>query len=162
MVEEQLNEQMARAVGGDELACAALYYAFSPAVLRLALGLLNDLADAEDDLDEPTVEPSRFQSSAGRFPGGWVAFPIGWQSIPEERWLARETRLAIEGAIAALPPNQREVVTLRDVEGWSSDEVCNVLGIAETNQRVLLHRGRAKVRRALEQYLNLDREGRAA
>ncbi len=122
----------------------------------------SDLAGPEDGLDEPAVEPDRFQGANGRYPGGWVTFPASWQSVPDDVWLARETRLVIDGAIAALPPNQREVVTLRDIEGWSSDEVCNVLRIAETNQRVLLHRGRAKVRRALEQYLNLDREGRAA
>ncbi len=122
----------------------------------------SDLAGPEDGLDEPAVEPDRFQGANGRYPGGWVTFPASWQSVPDDVWLARETRLVIDGAIAALPPNQREVVTLRDIEGWSSDEVCNVLRIAETDQRVLLHRGRAKVRRALEQYLNLDREGRAA
>jgi RNA polymerase sigma-70 factor (ECF subfamily) len=57
------------------------------------------------------------------------------------------------GAIAALPGSQREVITLRDVEGWSSEEVCNVLEISETNQRVLLHRARTKVRQALDDYL---------
>ena len=57
-------------------------------------------------------------------------------------------------AIAALPPAQREVVTLRDVEGWTAEEVCNVLEISDTNQRVLLHRGRSSVRRALERHLD--------
>ncbi len=59
----------------------------------------------------------------------------------------------IEEAIASLPRAQREVITLRDVEGWTAEEVCNALGIADTNQRVLLHRGRARVRSALERYL---------
>ena len=51
------------------------------------------------------------------------------------------------------PPSQRKVVSLRDSEGWTAEEVCNILQISETNQRVLLHRGRSRVRRALERYL---------
>ncbi len=72
---------------------------------------------------------------------------------PEDWLLSRELREHIEAAIAALPPKQREVIVLRDVEGWPANEVCNVLGISETNQRVLLHRARAKVRDALAPYL---------
>ncbi len=64
-----------------------------------------------------------------------------------------EVRSLIHAAIDSLPPSQREVVTLRDSEGWTTEEVCNILQITETNQRVLLHRGRSRVRRALEQYL---------
>ena len=74
--------------------------------------------------------------------------------MPESRLLALETLQRVESAIARLPDAQREVVTMRDVNGWSSAEVCNVLGITETNQRVLLHRGRTKVRRALEEYFD--------
>jgi RNA polymerase sigma-70 factor (ECF subfamily) len=74
--------------------------------------------------------------------------------VPEERFLSAETRAGIEAVIAGLPPSQREVITLRDIEGWRSDEVCNALSISETNQRVLLHRARSKVRRALEQELS--------
>ena len=77
--------------------------------------------------------------------------PRAW---PEDRLLANETRLVIERAIERLPPSQRTVITLRDVEGWTADEVRNTLELSETNQRVLLHRARAKVRRALEQYLS--------
>lgn len=94
---------------------------------------------------EPTVDRSRFLGT-----GQWAAPPGAW---PEERLLGDETRAVIETAIAALPAMQGLVVTLRDVEGWSADEVRNALDLSETNQRVLLHRGRAKVRQALEQYL---------
>ncbi len=73
--------------------------------------------------------------------------------MPAERALARETRELIAAAIDRLPPVQRAVIRLRDVEGFSSEEVCNVLRLSETNQRVLLHRARTKVRKALEDYL---------
>ena len=72
--------------------------------------------------------------------------------MPEERFLARETLAQVQRAIEALPPSQREVITLRDLDGWTAEEVCNALELSETNQRVLLHRARAKVRRALESY----------
>lgn len=65
-----------------------------------------------------------------------------------------ETRARIQEALDALPVNQRSVLTLRDIEGFSSAEVCNMLDISETNQRVLLHRARACVRQALEAWLN--------
>jgi RNA polymerase sigma-70 factor (ECF subfamily) len=95
---------------------------------------------------EPTVDPSRFRNP--QFPGGWTKFPEPWEHLD-----ARETRHVIAGAIEALSPAQRLVLSLRDVEGWSADEVCNVLELSETNQRVLLHRARAKVRAALEEHL---------
>jgi RNA polymerase sigma-70 factor, ECF subfamily len=106
----------------------------------------------EAEGDEPAVEPERFDAT-GRWAGHWSSTPIRFDDLPEDRLLAAETRAVIDDAIAALPPNQRAVVTLRDVQGWSSDEVRNVLDISETNQRVLLHRGRSAVRRALERYL---------
>ena len=70
--------------------------------------------------------------------------------------LAAETRNVIEEAIERLPETQRTVITLRDVEGWSAEEVCNALTLSETNQRVLLHRARAAVRSALERYMEDD------
>ena len=75
-----------------------------------------------------------------------------WET-PEEKLLSGETRDVILETIKELPPAQREVITLRDVEGWPSNEVCDALEISETNQRVLLHRARAKVRAAIEGYL---------
>jgi RNA polymerase sigma-70 factor (ECF subfamily) len=83
---------------------------------------------------------------------------VRFGDLPDERLLAAELRSVVEQAIAALPPSQRAVVSLRDVEGWSSEEVRNVLDVSETNQRVLLHRGRSGVRRALERYLNETNE----
>ena len=100
---------------------------------------------ALQDPAEPAVEPDRFSAS-----GEWAAPPEPW---PEAALLAAETRERLAEAIAALPPTQRAVITLRDVEGWSSEEVRNALDLSETNQRVLLHRARSKVRAALESYL---------
>ena len=103
--------------------------------------------------EEPAVEADRFQGSDGRFPGGWAAFPIAWDTVPEERLLARETRELVDAAIKRLPPRQQEVIVLRDVEGWSAQEVCDALALSAANQRVLLHRARSRVRASLESYL---------
>jgi RNA polymerase sigma-70 factor (ECF subfamily) len=102
---------------------------------------------------ESAVDPDRFQGRAGRFSGGWISFPERWDEQPEERYLSTEGVDVARQAIAALPPAQCEVVTLRDVEGWSSDDVSEALGITPGNQRVLLHRGRSRVRAALERAL---------
>jgi RNA polymerase sigma-70 factor (ECF subfamily) len=100
---------------------------------------------------EAAVDPGRFlPDDHPQHPGGWAAPPRG---LPEERLLAAEARDVIAAAIDALPANQRAVISLRDVEGWSSEEVCNALDVSEVNQRVLLHRARSRVRQALEDYL---------
>jgi RNA polymerase sigma-70 factor (ECF subfamily) len=97
--------------------------------------------------DEAPVEPERFAAS-----GFWTVPPNRWDDAPEALVLRKEARAHIERELEALPAAQRTVVTLRDLDGWSSDEVCNVLEVSETNQRVLLHRGRARLRAALERY----------
>ena len=99
--------------------------------------------------DEPAVSPDRFQGRRGERPGWWASPPRRWED-PESHVEAAETRAALEGAIAALPRRQREALLLRDVLGVPSGEACTVLGLSEGNQRVLLHRARAKVRAALE------------
>jgi RNA polymerase sigma-70 factor (ECF subfamily) len=103
------------------------------------------------DDDEPAVDPDRFLGDGSRFPGHWAAPPRPWEG--GERLLEREALELVEREIAKLPPAQAVVITMRDVEGLGSDEVCNALDISETNQRVLLHRARSKVRRALEEYM---------
>jgi RNA polymerase sigma-70 factor (ECF subfamily) len=114
----------------------------------------SSLVDPETEPFEPAVDPARFlPADHPNWPHHWASPPRSWSDTPEERLLSGETRQCIRDAIAALPPHQREIITLRDVDGWSSEEVCNVLGITETNQRVLLHRARSKVRRALAEYL---------
>jgi RNA polymerase sigma-70 factor (ECF subfamily) len=106
------------------------------------------LSTFEDD--EAAVPADRFLDESARFPGHWSAPPAAW---PDERLVAAETMAVIRRAIDRLPDAQRTVITLRDVEGLDADEVCNALDLTETNQRVLLHRARAKVRHALEEYM---------
>jgi len=102
--------------------------------------------------DGPSVPEERFRGPDDRWAGHWVSPPQDW-GRPEQELLSAETRGQLAEAIDALPDAQRRVISLRDVQGWSADEVCNVLGLSETNQRVLLHRARTKVRAALDEYL---------
>jgi RNA polymerase sigma-70 factor, ECF subfamily len=109
--------------------------------------------------DTPAVDPDRFFPAGHVWAGHWAIPPQSWAPAPDAAALDGESRDLIADAIAALPPEQRRVLLLRDVEGWPAAEVCHVLGLSETNQRVLLHRARANVRRALETYYR--GEGRA-
>jgi RNA polymerase sigma-70 factor (ECF subfamily) len=110
---------------------------------------------AEEGGDEPAVEPERFQGRRGEQPGSWARPPVEW-AAPEEKLAMAEARQVMLEAIAALPPRQREVITLRDIQGLSAEEARNALGVKETNQRVLLHRARSKVRAALERYFDTE------
>jgi RNA polymerase sigma-70 factor (ECF subfamily) len=101
---------------------------------------------------EPSVDPDRFLHE-GRWAGFWGS-PPSTQHVPEARVLAVEAGDRLAAAIDALPPAQRVVLTLRDVQGFSAAEVCELLELSEANQRVLLHRGRSKVRAQLERYLD--------
>lgn len=109
---------------------------------------------AGDDVDKagPSIPPERFRGPDDRWAGHWATPPQQW-ARPDHELVSAETRAVIAAAIQALSPAQRQVITLRDVEGWSAEEVCNVLALTETNQRVLLHRARTKVRRALDDYM---------
>jgi RNA polymerase sigma-70 factor (ECF subfamily) len=103
------------------------------------------------DESAPSVDPERFLGDDTGFPGHWADPPQRWEGSAS--LLERETLELIERTIAELPSTQAIVITMRDVAGFDSEEVCNALAISETNQRVLLHRARSKVRRALEEYL---------
>jgi RNA polymerase sigma-70 factor (ECF subfamily) len=105
----------------------------------------------EEGGDGPAVDADRFQRH-GEQRGAWARPPVEWEGA-ETRIEADETRRALLEAIAALPPRQREVIALRDIQGYSAAEACNALGLTETNQRVLLHRARSKVRAALEEHM---------
>jgi RNA polymerase sigma-70 factor (ECF subfamily) len=104
--------------------------------------------------DEPAMDPSCFRDS-GRWQGWWVS-PDVVGHLPERLLLSKEARAKIDAVIATLPANQRVVVTLRDIQGMTAQETCDVLGVSEANQRVLLHRARAKLRTALDAYIRDD------
>jgi RNA polymerase sigma-70 factor (ECF subfamily) len=112
----------------------------------------SSLPPHDTDLSEPAVDPERFLPADSQWSGHWISFPSRWQEMPEERMLSQEMRIYLEKAIEALPPNQRQIIILRDIEGWTAEETCGFLGISEGNQRVLLHRARSKVRGVLEKY----------
>jgi RNA polymerase sigma-70 factor (ECF subfamily) len=109
------------------------------------------LASADAAGPDPSVDPSHFfgRDHAPR-PFFWVTDPSEW---PEDALLAAETRAVIWGAVQELPDSQRLVISLRDLEGWAPEEVCEALGISDGNQRVLLHRARSRVREVLNGYL---------
>ena len=115
------------------------------------------LAGASDEPD-PSVDPDRFLGPDSPHPGAWAAPPVAW---PQEKLLEKETLGVIEMAIDELPEAQRDVILLRDVDGWTPMEVSDALGITDGNQRVLLHRARSRVRAALETYLNPEIAGGA-
>ena len=105
---------------------------------------------------EASVDADRFQGAdAQRWPYHWSAPPRAWT---QEKALERETLGVVKEAISELPDTQREVIRLRDVEGWSAGEVADALEISDVNQRVLLHRARSRVREALESYLDPEPE----
>ena len=115
-----------------------------------------ELAQEAGSAHEPALPTDRFQGPGEQHPRRWVSFPTAWSTDPESAVLSAETRNLIAKTIAGLPDGQRIVITLRDVEGWESAEVCSVLELSETNQRVLLHRARSKVRAVLEQHLTSE------
>ena len=114
----------------------------------------SSLIRAEVGGEEPSLPTETFLAREhADHPGGWAMVPAAWPTDPDGRLIAGETRERISAAIEALPPAQQTVISLRDIVGWSSEEVRNTLEISESNQRVLLHRARAKVRKALADYV---------
>lgn len=109
---------------------------------------------AGDEAAEPfaAVDADRFQGSQDRYPGHWMRRPEKWDLDPERRLLNDQAMEALEQAVGRLPEAQQLVLRMRDIDGSSGEEVCNILGISETNQRVLLHRARSRVRKDMEIY----------
>ncbi len=113
-----------------------------------ALGNGDETTLEEHDPSAPAVDPARFQSN-----GMWSAPPRRWNDAADRLLMNRQGLEQLKRALDSLPQAQRAVVVLRDIEGLASDEVCNVLELSETNQRVLLHRARTKLRTLLEDYI---------
>ena len=113
---------------------------------------LSEIAADEASGEDLGVSRDRFFDS-GRWAGMWSTAVSRWEDLPEERLVSGELRATLLEAIDALPRMQRAVITLRDVEGWPADEVCDYLGLANGNQRILLHRARAAARLAIERYV---------
>ncbi len=112
------------------------------------------LAAEEAGGDFTAVEPGRFlPADHDRWPHHWATPPARWEESPERSLQSGETVALVRRAIQALPPMQRLVITMRDLEEWDGAEICNALSISQSNQRVLLHRARATVRAALEDHL---------
>ena len=111
----------------------------------------------DDEAGGPTVDPDRFLSADHpRFAGHWAAYPANWSALPHDRLMSRETMAAVKDAIEQLPERQRAVIALRDIGGFSPEEVCAALDLSDGNQRVLLHRARARVRAVLEVVLEVE------
>jgi RNA polymerase sigma-70 factor, ECF subfamily len=102
----------------------------------------------------PAVDPERFRGPHEQYTGGWRSFPANWSAAAGSIVEDRETLRVAMRAIAELPLTQQTVIRMRDVEGYSSEEVCEVLDVSEANQRVLLHRARSRVRAALERHID--------
>jgi RNA polymerase sigma-70 factor (ECF subfamily) len=113
----------------------------------------SSMEERSENPTELSVDPARFHTADHpTSPHHWRTPPRIWGESPEEWLLSAETQTLIRRAIDGLPHSQRDVISMRDIEGWESKEVSAILSISEANQRVLLHRARSRVRRALEEY----------
>ena len=114
----------------------------------------SSLEDEAGSPGEPAVSPERFRPADDKWPHNWAVPPRSWGESADAKLLSSETMELVKRAIDALPPAQQQVITLRDIEGLTAEDVCNVLTISETNQRVLLHRARSRVRAQLERHFS--------
>lgn len=113
----------------------------------------SSLAPQDLEPGEPSVEPDRFLGDGDRWTSHWASSPRRFDELPEGKLISRETMAIVQEVVESLPEAQRVVITMRDIAGYDSEDVCDALGISEGNQRVLLHRARTRVRRALEEYV---------
>ena len=151
---------LARLRAGDERAFEALVERHYGTMLAVARGYVKSRAVADEVVQEAWLgvlkglDPDRFRGQQDAFPGHWRQYPSDWEVLPEESLLGRETLDLVMRVVSELPPAQRQVITLRDISGFSADEVCAALDVSAGNQRVLLHRARSRVRAALEGHLD--------
>jgi RNA polymerase sigma-70 factor (ECF subfamily) len=107
-----------------------------------------------EDEEGPTIDPERFRATGETGAGHWRAEPGDWSMLPEERLLGREAIAVVRRAVERLPARQARVIAMRDIAGFSPDQVSALLGVTRGNQRILLHRARARVRAALERHID--------
>jgi RNA polymerase sigma-70 factor (ECF subfamily) len=117
----------------------------------------SDLARDPQEHDPDPLDALFFDAAHPRWPHSWTSVMPAWNRLPEERLLSRELRTTVEAAVETLPDGQRTVFSLRDLDHWTAEEVCNALAISDSNQRVLLHRARLNMRAALERYFDGER-----
>jgi RNA polymerase sigma-70 factor (ECF subfamily) len=108
----------------------------------------------EPEGTEAAVDPDRFRGPDDGFPGHWNRYPSDWRSLPENVVTGQETTEVVMRTIAELPAQQRTVISMRDVHGWTAEEVCAALDLSPGNQRLLLHRARSRLRAALERHFD--------
>ena len=108
-----------------------------------------------EDAEQSVSRERFFAESHPRWAGMWSTLVDSWDGVPHERLLGDEAQAQLRKVVERLPANYAAVFTLRDVEGWPADEVCSLLGLTPENQRVLLHRARARIRSALESYFEV-------
>jgi RNA polymerase sigma-70 factor, ECF subfamily len=123
-------------------------------VVRVAAPLAARADGASPDTTRPAVEPGRFRGGHDAFPGHWRAYPRDWRALPDEVRRGADARRVVEGAVAALPVEQRAIIAIRDMVGCASAEACAVLGVPDTVARRRLHQARCRVRAALERHLD--------
>ena len=146
-----------KGLGRFERRCSLKTWLFRILTNRARTRALRDgrtisFSDLGGDSEQPAVDPARFNRR-----GRWQQPPASWNASPESHFFASELMSVVQEALATLPPAQRMVVTLRDVEGLSPKDVCALLDISEANHRVLLHRARARLRNAIEEHLARSR-----
>jgi RNA polymerase sigma-70 factor, ECF subfamily len=143
-----------RGLDGFEARSSIRTWIFSILVRRARTMATRDARQSSGpaDANHPSAD-EEWNPGQGRR-GLWVQTPVPWAfEDPAAIYQSQEALEVLQTALDRLPESQRRVVLLRDVEGLPATDVCNILDLSETNQRVLLHRGRAQLRRALDQYM---------
>lgn len=126
----------------------------SARALRVRNGRTVPFSSLEPEGTEAAVDPDRFRGPDDGFPGHWSRYPSDWRSLPENVVTGQETMAVAMRAIAELPARQGTVIGMRDIHGWTAEEVCAALDLSPGNQRLLLHRARSRVRAALERHFD--------
>ena len=151
IVREAWLDLLGRLATFDERASLKIY--LCGVVIGRARALSRTSENAANDTLAPAVDPERFRGPDDQYHGGWRTFPAPWTDATDNRLRSGEVVGRVRSGVNSLPAAQQRVVILRDVQGCTAAEVSDLLGIPETTQRALLHRGRASVRQVLASFL---------